>query len=415
MTKAAEAQDFPYLRWQRFTNQLDPPYSPHYINSTAISNDGSRVIAGTFYHYYQPHTDPITQPQADETTTPPGEIAVFGTYCFDGEGKQLWVDQFVGFEGVYTVAISGRGNIAASGGWYKNEPSYEGFIRAYDVDGEDPKILEFYPPERVNSIALSHDGSTLVAGSDKLYVFVQADGVFPSKPVEIDLLAPSGDETSNNAQSVAVSWDGKWIIAGDLCGNVYLVENNGGTLSDAYVWSEAGLGTIHSVAMAANGDWFVVGGNNSTVYVFDPASISFGPLKSAGSYTLDTGGRVGWVAISADGTIVSAVGNQGTPGQTGGAVVLIQNVAGTLTKLWETATTYKPNCTSMDADATLICVSDGYNTPGTFSLFDGKTGAQVWQYPTPEMNWPMFISADGTGIAAGTDEGAVYYFTPGAA
>ena len=60
--KAAEAQDYPFLRWQRSTDPLDPPNPPHYINSTAISNDGSRVIAGTFYHYYPPGADPLAPP-----------------------------------------------------------------------------------------------------------------------------------------------------------------------------------------------------------------------------------------------------------------------------------------------------------------------------------------------------------------
>jgi WD40 repeat protein len=410
--KAAEAQDYPFLRWQRSTDPLDPPNPPHYINSTAISNDGSRVIAGTFYHYYPPGADPLAPPApTEELTTAPGELGVFATYCFNGDGDQLWVDPFNGYEGVYTVAISGNGKIAASGGWYKNSP-YEGFIRAYDVDNTVPRILDFKPPERVNSLALSHDGSTIVAGSDQLYVFLQSDGVFPSNPIAIPLLPPSQGRKSNSVQSVATTYDGKWIVAGDFCGNVYLVENDNGTLSKPYTWNDTALYTIHSVAMAASGAWFAVAGSGSAVYIFDPGSIQLGPLTYAGTYTLDTGGRVGWIAISSDGTTLSVVGNKKTTDQAGGALVLIQNDQGTLTKIWETDTTYDPNCTSMDGEATYICVADGYEGPGSFSLFDGKTGDRVWQYPTPEMNWPMFISADGRGIAAGTDEGTVFYFTP---
>ena len=70
--------------------------------------------------------------------------------------------------------------------------------------------------------------------------------------------------------------------------------------------------------------------------------------------------------------------------------------------------------TVLDAKGKYVTVADGYpdGTPGDFYLFDGATGNQLWQYTTKNMNWPMFISSDGTGIVAGSDLGSVYYFTP---
>ena len=393
--KAAEAEGFANLRWKR---QADPPY---YINSTAISANGERVVAGTFYHAYAP--------QMGALPAPPALPNEYGTYCFNGDGEQLWVDKFQGYEGVYAVAISGQGNVAASGGWYSSSP-FEGFIRAFDVDSGPANILDFRVPERVNALALSADGTYLVAGADKLYYFQQTNGVF-STPTEIPLLPPpSGAKSANNAQAVSISSDGTWILCGDYFGNVYLVSN--GSLDKPFIWSGAPVvSTIHSVAMTPDGNWFAACGSGSAVYVFDRNSMVYAPKSTyAGSLTLDTGGRIGWVAITDDGMFLTAIGNNGTAG----SVVGIKNDAGTLSKAWESPTNHNPNSTSMDAAGKFVAVADGYpdKKPGSFSLFDGATGKSLWSYPTPNMNWPMFISADGTGIAAGTDDGIVFYFTP---
>lgn len=397
--KAVEAEEFAYLRWERQTN------SPFYVNSTAISADGERVIAGTFFHAYAP---PMPAP------APALESNQFGTYCFNRDGEPLWADMFEGYEGVYSVAISGQGNVAASGGWYSSSPSFQGFVRAYDVENGPANILDFRLGERVNSLALSSDGSTLVAAADKVYLFVQADGVFPSTPVEFPLLSPPPGATApNSAQAISITSDGAWVLVGDYFGNLYLIENNNGSFGKPYVWNDApALSTIHSIAMTPDGQWFAVGGGgtSSTVYLFSFDSMTMSVPTYAGTYTLDTGGRVGWVAITDDGAFLSAIGNVGKAG----AVVAINNDQGTLSKAWEKSTQYNPNSTSMDASGNFVAVADGYpdGSPGSFSLFDGSNGTLMWSYPTPNMNWPMFVSADGNGIVAGTDGGAVYYFTP---
>ena len=394
--KAATAEDFAYLRWQRRT---DPPY---YVNSTAISADGGRVVAGTFYHVYAP--------QMEALPAPPALPNQYGTYCFDRDGEQLWADKFEGYEGVYAVAISGQGNIAASGGWFSSSP-FAGFVRAYEVDKGPANILDFRTPERVNALALSSDGSTLVAAADKVYYFKQTNGVFSGQPDELPLLAPPpGSKAANSAQAVAITSDGEWILVGDYFGNVYLASN--GSFDKPFVWSGApAISTIHSVAMTPDGDWFAACGSGSTVYVFSRNSMVYGPQPTyAGTYALDTGGRIGWVAITDDGSFLTAIGNKGTAG----AVVGIKNDQGTLTKAWESATEHNPNSTSMDASGKYVSVADGYpdGKPGSFSLFNGSNGDLIFQFPTDNMNWPMFVSADGSGIVAGSDDGNVFYFMP---
>ncbi len=395
----AQAEQLAYLHWQRRT---DPPY---YVNSTAISANGERVIAGTFFHVYAPQMPMPTVP----ATAMPNE---YGTYCFNRAGEQLWADKFQGYEGVYTVAISGQGNIAASGGWYSSSP-FQGFVRIYDVDNGPANLLDYRLGERVNAIAISSDGSTVVAAADKVYLFQATNGIYPSQPSELTLLAPPpGSKRQNSAQAVSVTSDGQWILVGDYFGNVYLVANAKGSFQKSFVWNDhAAMSTIHAVAMSPDGQWFAAAGSGSTVYVFSLNSMTMGPPTTAGSLAIDTGGRIGWLAITDDGKKLAAIGNKGT----GGSVIAIDNDGGKLTKLWESPTAHNPNSTSMDASGNFVTVADGYpdGQPGSFSLFNGKTGDLVWQYPTPNMNWPMFISADASGIVAGSDDGNVFYFTTG--
>src|SRR5688500_18031794 len=119
----------------------------------------------------------------------------YGTPCFGGSGTQLCVDQCRGSERVYAVATSADGRPSASGRWYSSSPS-QGFIRGYDVANGPAFLFDFRLGERVNSLALSSDGSTLVAGADKVYLFQQANGTFPSEPAELALAsAPAGSTT----------------------------------------------------------------------------------------------------------------------------------------------------------------------------------------------------------------------------
>jgi outer membrane protein assembly factor BamB len=74
---------------------------------------------------------------------------------------------------------------------------------------------------------------------------------------------------------------------------------------------------------------------------------------------------------------------------------------------------HNPNSVSMDADGEIITVAEGNppGTPGLFRRFD-FSGTQVWQFETGNMNWPIAVSADGSAIAAGGDDGHLYYFLP---
>lgn len=384
MTVSA-VEGFQYLKWQQ---QLDPPY---YVNSTAISADGKVVVAGTFFHNYGGGT-PVAQ--ADQ----------FGTFCFDNYGNQLWADKFVGYEGVYWVAVSADGTTAASGGCITQTP-FQGYVRAYDVANGPANILDARLPARVNELALSANGDTLVVAADKVYLFTRTDGVFSTTPATYAL---SG--TDNNAQSISVSADGCLFVVGDYLGNFYFFQNDGGSIKLLGEWNDPSLKTIHSVTISADGNWMATCGSDSVVYLFSQTSMTQPTPGISGSYLMDTGGRAGCVALSGNGGFISAVSNQGESG----AVYCLQNNTGVPAFLWKQPTPRNPNSTSMDAQANYVTVADGYpdGKPGDFILFDRASGDQLWTYQTLNMNWPMFISADASGIVAGSDHGDVFYFTP---
>jgi WD40 repeat protein len=380
----------------KWVASLDPK---EYVNSTAISGSGALVVAGTFFHTYKP-TDPLFDPAAAIAAGPSN----FGTYCFDLNGKQLWADNFSGYEGIYCVGISDDGSTAASGGWYSNQP-FEGFVRAFSA-ANGARILNYLVAgARINTLALSENGTTLVAGGDSLYLFQQSGGFFGATPAVLKLTG-----LRNSVQAVSISADGSAIVMGDAQGTVYLIQNNNGQIGQVYKWSSPSLKTVHAVAMAAQEPWFAVVGASQYVYLFTPDTIKTGNYFAV--YDFGKPVRAGWVAISGAGDFISAVCNDGKAGLVYG----LQENNQELELLWTSPqpTLANPNSTSVDLDAKYVSVADGYpdGTPGHFYLFDGLTGSQLWQYETSNMSWPMFLSSNGTGIVAGSDLGSVYYFTP---
>lgn len=374
-------EKFQYLHWVRRT---DPPY---FVNSAAISANGDLVVAGTFFLKYS---------ASAKVTGVPKE---FGTYCFDREGKQLWSDKAVGSEGVYAVTISADGSTAASGG---RMAETDGFIRAYRTkDGN--QLTTYSTGTRVNQVALSKDGKTLVAAADQVYLAQQENGSFPTSPSTYPVPG-----SGNNVQSVSLPLDGSWLVAGDYEGTVYLIENDSGKIGTVYPSASKLLGTVHCVAASGNGDWFIAVGGSQDLYLFSTESIKNGNYVD--KFQLSMPSRTGWAAISLEGDMISVVQNDSKAG----VVTCLQNENGTLSQLWSKPTLANPNSTSLDASGNLVTVADGYpdGTNGHFYLFNGTNGDQLWSFETPDMNWPMFINSLGTGIVAGTDYGNVYYFTP---
>jgi WD40 repeat protein len=355
-----------------------------YINSVDLSRDGQRVICGTYYYDYNP---------AANHTPVPSTFPV-GVFCYNAQGKLQWSDKFTASEGVYWVAMSQDASWAASGGLLSHG---NGFIRAYNA-ATGTMALNFTTNARVNRVAISADGAYLVAGASATYFFSR-NGAAWSAPHVIPSAA--GDYVV----AVDISDDGQWIAVGTHNGFISLIHNVGGTLSPAVTWQQPS-GSIYWVEIASGGSGFVAGAKNARLMFFSTASFT---AAGGPTWTKKLTGctRCGSVGISADGSLVSAVGNSGKTGK----VFLFQSQNTTAKSLWSATTKHNPNSTSLDAAGQYVTVADGQpdGTPGAFYLYD-SAGNLKWSYGTSNMSWPMQVSEDATSIAAGSDDASVYYF-----
>jgi WD40 repeat protein len=381
--KAAATLVWPKPSWQAL-----PISTPQeYINSVAISEDGSVVVGGTFYF---PYAAGAKHSQADT-----GQITV-GTFAWNAQGKLLWQDEFLATEGVYWVGLSRDGSWASSGG--RTSPA-QGFVNIYNV-ASGKKVLVYNPAVRVNMVAFSSDASYLVAGADQVYLFSRSGSTW-SQPQALPLA--KGD----SAIAVAISADGKWIVVGTYLGSVILVQNKSGKFGTPVNYQFKG--TIHWVAMSADGSAFAAAPSGAKALYFKTATFAGTKLPAwTGAMTGCAGCRS--VALSDDGSLLSAVGNAGTAGK----VFLFSDQGASGKQLWVQPTKRNPNSTSLDSTGQFVTVADGYpdQTAGNFYLFS-NAGTALGSFATDNMSWPMQISANATAIAAGSDDSSIYYFQIG--
>lgn len=373
------------------------PHVGYFINSVGISDDGRTVVAGTFFHSYS----------EDRRVGANGNDGTFGIYRFDpATGATLWSNTFDGYEGVYWATVSGDGSYAASGGWYSSTPTYNGFIAAFDA-ATGASALDYYKtPSRVNQVALNADGSVLAAGGDRLYLFFRSGAQFSTTPSTLPVA--SGDSVI----SIGISADGQWVAAGTYDGTVLLVKIVGGVPVSSNKWAPSTVDTVHSVAMAKNGQGFAVGMKNGEFVYFDCEDfIGAATPAPAWTQTLTGASSVYGVAIATDAGFVSAVGNIGSAG---GTVAVYDNSGSAATLRWQQSLTANPNSTSIDSEGLFVAVADGHpdGTPGHFTLFNAASSAQIWSYTTGNMSWPIQLAGNAMACVAGSDDGNIYYFNP---
>jgi len=408
-----------------------------WVNNIAITDDGARVVGGTFIHQYKKkggHSLPPT----------PNRHGTFGIYAYDSRGKRLWSDTYAGWDGIFAVGISGDGQVAAAGGWYDKK---RGLMRIYDgntghlqFDFQDKKL------KRVSIISLSSDGGVVAAAANKLYVFVRKAGAY--------VLADHpdfSDAFKGKVTAVAVHPSGSWLVACDKTGHVLLATLSGGMVKRTWRWAAPkqhidpnNVSSLRvpvpflSIQVARRSDAFAVGGGDF-VYLF--TRNGFRRKKPTRTYNtssqLDAGQRtpkgntlrrsaaenVRWLAISNDGSFISTVVNRLTGGaHTGLVLAYKRNAAAPALKI---PVPHNPNGTSVDGAAKYVAAADGFcgtpwvkppDPPGTacdsaLYLFDAK-GNKLWEFPTLNMNWPISISADGSAVATGGDDGNLRYFSP---
>jgi WD40 repeat protein len=409
------------LKWQKplaSTPLCAPPETctdTHMVNAAAVSDNGNRAVAATYYFNYEPHM----RSRLDGT---------YGTFVYNtnSSGTLLFKDEFSGDQGMYCVAMSGDGKTAAAGGLIampKQSPfkPKRGLLRAYEVPSGNSLLDTDEFSERVTSISLSRTGKVLAAVADRdLRVFIRTSGAFTDPPHTFTL--------DGQCPSVAVHSSGDWLTAADENGRVYVFTISGGTVNPPKKWialerrtpgsSAPKIAvTFRCVAVAREVDLIVAGGKDF-VYLLSPASIAASPPGPLARYlSFDAGEHhdVRWVAITDDGSFMTAVMNdrdQITDARLGQIVKLTRS-GDTLVEEWKKGLDHNPNSTSIDGAGTLITASDGFpnDTPGTLYLFDAN-GTSLGTHGTMEMCWPMSISKDGTGIIGGDDDNQLYFFTP---
>jgi WD40 repeat protein len=409
------------LKWTKKLSLLPLCVSPevcaddYMVNAAAISDDGSRVVAGTYYQNYV-------------STSRKRVDGRYGLYVFTtaGSGTLLFSHEYNGDKGIYAVAMSGDGTVAAGGGLLtmgKASPfkPKRGMLLAFDVP-TGTKLLETSDiTDRVTSVGLSGNGHVLVAVADKtLLVFLRgSSGTFSNPPHVIDLIG--------YCETVAVHPSGTWLAAADQQGVVYVIPITGGAVGTPVTWiaseplnpanplSLKAQVKFHSIAVSRASDAFAVGGWNF-VYLLTRASMSGskpGPVARFSSFDLAGGHNVRWVAIGDDGSFVTTVVNDTDHPTHKGLLIRLSPSAGLLTPDFKAALKHPPNSTSVDSSGTLMAVADGFPnfTPGAFYLFD-NTGATLDTHNTTDMNWPIQISADGSGIVGGSDTNTLSFFTP---
>ncbi len=411
-----------------------PQSSPGlWFNTTDASQNGAVLVGGSF--------------QFDTT-------ANFGFYVLNQAGQVLQSDVWDNaYEGVFWVKLNAGGTIAAGGGWLTS--TYTGQLRAISV-GDGSVLLTQSTGSRVNQIAMSADGAILAAGcgatysgsGQQIYLYALHDHAYK---------ALTGlTSASNSVQSLAMSADGQWLVAGfypngsapalilfqvtptglvqsqawsipatnamaepedaDVRG---FVKEHFAALASRGVRTEASSGGayVKSVAMSADGSKFAVAisGTNG-IYYFD-SKIFIQSGAAQWQYVLPGISTSSCVGLSSDGTFLVGLSNGSAP--LVGHAYRVDDAGSSGTLAWSTPVEYWPNPSNRILGGGDALVSfgtgepnkDGTLTPGHYYVLDANNGAGLGVFDTSAMNWPFQLSADGTFAIGGSDDGYLYGFS----
>ncbi|WP_102797723.1 PQQ-binding-like beta-propeller repeat protein [Bowmanella denitrificans] len=376
------------------------PQSGYQINSTAISANGKVCVLGTSQEYGN------------------GDFSVF---CYNGKGALLWQDK-IGediYQGVYWVAVSGNGNYAAAGGTLSHEGTDTGFLYAYDsVTGK--RLLELQTQSRVNQVALSDSGETLVAvAGNQLLLCVLQNGQYQ--------MVDQYSYADQYCQSCQLSADGSVAVVATTR-NYDVTQGPAGTVAQfSIIGSKLQTPVLYQaqtslqrVAISYDGTWWAAASHNGQALAFsieqpDTPVWQYQPdgLDLSVAYAIA-------IQKGVDGQVYLVCGAN-LHEQSHGCLYAVTSSAtlpATPTPMWQKNTQYDPNPgVNMDRQAIYVTATDGQpeqsgqETPGNFYLIDVQSGSTCWQVPTSLMNWPMAINTDASAIFGASDNGLAYYWS----
>lgn len=388
-------------RWQLALSSTEQ------VNSCAISDDGSRIVAGTSQEFGS------------------GQFAVV---CLDAGGQQRWHRTVGGadaYQGVFWAAISADGSVAAAGGELAKTPG-SGFLTAYDADDGTPLLSVFDLPGRVNQVSLCEHGTHLLA------CYAQTVALYRRTDANVfALLDRYSVAPGHSIESAMICGNGTRAVAGSI---QYNDGSTGGGLVALDI-TDTGFANPTTTAFDAG---------LMRVAITPDGSAWGGCLHDASCVCfLNSADRPAWrhhssvaasiayafaIAGSATGTVYLAYGVNlivgDDPGAPQGAVFSIEcnAIAASPSPVlrWVMPTQFAVNPgVSLDRAGRLISATDGKPDPGdetkegagNFYLFDNRADRVLWAYPTKLMNWPMQIAADARSVVGASDDGRVYYWS----
>lgn len=324
-------------------------------------------------------------------------------FAYDIGGSIHWRDVCSHYEGVHALTISHDGNTLAAGGWHRSEP-WTGFVEAWT--GEGVRLLVWNDaPARINAVALSADGTTLVAIGDALYLFTRSPGrAFPAEPTVFEMPYGLGD-------SLALSADGNWITTADRRGNLYLLErDDDGFAARHYVWHPPEPGPLGTLRFAADGKWLACSSADGALHVFNRHTL-IGTNRPIWSFPLTDGVAAIDLALTPDASRIAVAVEQGD----GGCVHLLRNYEGRPVLEWSRSTKRPPTAIAIDREGTWIAAADAdrRGAVGNFYLFEGASGLIAGSHRCPSGCWSVAIDDRGRTIIGGSDDGHVYLFGTG--
>ena len=248
----------------------------------------------------------------------------------------------------------------------------------YLFNREGELLWKYETDSDVNSVAISADGEYIVAGSDNVYLFNREGELLWKYKVQ------------GTVGTMSVTPDGEYIVAGS--DNIYFFSRERELLWKYKVDNQSLIGlpvrlrgnNVRSVAITPDGEYIVAGIDNT--YLFDKRGKLLQKCK-IGKWTES-------VAISPDGEYIVA----GSKGREESYIYLFNKKGKLLWSYWAENDIYSVFITS---DGQYIVAGEAYIIGGEYIYFLNREGELLWKYKIEGIQ-SMSVTPDGEYIVAGS-------------